>query len=268
GAAAARDAVAAAVPLDWHLPADESTWARFPDGLPAGLPAGTVVRAETTTGLTTDASLDFLAIPPHSRLWASVAAISDYGAVRTVRLLFYRLQLAGGAVYPIRAVADALAAVPALTRVSAGGTIVAATPKGPPPKRPMLLDASARLRVRLLDPVDVAEPAAWWRAGPGLWLRTRVRDGRRLFEVSHVIAGRSADAAGLKPGDLLDAVDGRASGRLDFEQALDRLYGPPGSALTVSVLRGGRSARVTLTRGVAVSKDGTAVPLPLPFAVR
>ncbi len=121
----------------------------------------------------------------------------------------------------------------------------------------MLLDADARLRVRLLDPVTLAEAPSWWRAGPGLWLKTATdAAGRRRFQVTHVVAGRSAAAAGVKVGDLLDGVGGRSSERMDFEEALDALYGPPGSPVKVSIVRAGAAQVLELTRGVKVDAKG------------
>ncbi|HXT01627.1 MAG TPA: PDZ domain-containing protein [Elusimicrobiota bacterium] len=273
---AARDAVAEAAPLDWTLRADQAFWIRFPDGLPAGLKKGDEVSAESATGLTTDGALDFLAVPPKSKVWARVLSASDDGSVRLLRLVFYKLQPAGGRVYPILGAATALAAVPAadLARVSAGGTIAVAAPlpaaDGKKPRgKERLLDEDARLRVRLIDPVRLAEAPSWWRAGPGLWLKTASdAAGRRRFQVTHIVAGRSAAASGLKINDVLDGVGGRSSERMDFEEALDALYGPPGSAVKVSVVGPGGSRELTLTRGVKVDAKGATVPLPLPFTAR
>src|SRR5262249_42480907 len=146
-ASRAKDAVAEAAPLEWTLRADQSFWVRFPGGLPAGLLRDDVVQAEAATGLTTDGSLDFLAVPPKSRAWARVVSASAAGAVRTARLAFYKVRLADGRVYPLLGAASALAGVsaPELARVSAGGTLVAAVPLPPadgkkPRGKPLLLD--------------------------------------------------------------------------------------------------------------------------------
>lgn len=272
---AARDAVAEAAPLDWTLRADQAFWVRFPGGLPAGLKQGDQVVAEAATGLTTDGALDFLAVPPKSRVWARVLAASDDGAVRSARLVFYKMNPAGGRVYPILGAATALAAVPAadLARVSAGGTLVAAVPLPPADgkkhgKEP-LLDENARLRVRMIDPVRLAEAPSWWRAGPGLWLKTASdASGRRRFQITHIVAGRSAAALGLKVNDLLDGVGGRSAERMDFEEALDALYGAPGTTVKVSVIRPAGSTVLELTRGVKADAKGVEVPLSLPFETR
>ncbi len=266
--AAAAAVRSAPTPLFTARP-DQSLWVRFPKGLPAALKKDDVVEAEAATGLTTDASLDFLSIPPKSRLWARVVEAGADGDTRSVRLAFFKLAVAGGSTYPLSGVAAGVSGDQTLARVSAGGTLVAAVPlPDPSGSRPWpdLLDADARLRVRLLEPVALLEPPSYWRAGPGLWIKTSERDGKRLFEVSHVTPGRAAYAAGLQAGDLVDAVDGRASAKLDFAEALDRLYGAPGTKVSVFVLRGGKSARHDLVRGGAFDPSGySALPLPVRY---
>ena len=274
--ASARDSVTEAAPLDWTLRADQAFWVRFPDGLPAGLKKGDEVSAETATGLTTDGALDFLAVPPKSKIWARVLSASDDDSVRLLRLVFYKMQPAGGRVYPILGAATALAAVPAveLAHVSAGGTLVIAAPLPPEDgkkksRKDLLLDEDARLRVRLIDPVALSEAPTWWHAGPGLWFKTSSdASGRRRFTITHIVAGRSAAALGLKINDVLDGVGGRSAERMNFEEALDALYGPPGSPVKVSVVRPDGSRVLELTRGVKVDAKGAKTPLPLPFAPR
>jgi hypothetical protein len=152
-----------------------------------------------------------------------------------------------------------------MARDGPGGTLVAAAPlpdakrRGPEP----VLDVDARLRVRLLEPLVVDEPPSFWRAGPGLWVRTVEASGRRLFEVTHAISGRSAESAGLKVGDRLDAIGGRSAEKLDFAEAIDRLYGKPGSDVEVSVARG-KSQVLKLKRGMRWT-GGKSEPLPLAY---
>jgi C-terminal processing protease CtpA/Prc len=121
----------------------------------------------------------------------------------------------------------------------------------------------------LLEPQVMTEAPSWWRAGPGLWIKTDAdASGRRVFRITHLVAGRSAAAAGLKIGDVLEAVGGRSSSRLDFEEALDELYGAPGSTIKVSVVRPEGLKTVALTRGMKYDAKGAATPLPLPFEAR
>jgi hypothetical protein len=260
-----RAVVKAVGPLTVPVRADQGLWTRFPKGLPAGLKEGDELTAEAATGLTVDAQLDFLAVPPGSILRARVIAAKDDGETRTVRLAFYAIDLKGGGTYTTLGTATAVSGDQRMARVSAGGTLIAASPlpdakrRAPEP----VLDADARLRVRLLEPLVVDEPPSYWRSGPGLWVKTVEAGGRRLFEVTHVIAGRSAESAGLKVGDRLDAIGGRSTEKMDFAEAIDRLYGAPGSEVEVSALRA-KSESFKLKRGLRWA-GGKSSPLPLAF---
>ncbi|MDD5304816.1 MAG: PDZ domain-containing protein [Elusimicrobia bacterium] len=260
-----RAVVSAVGPLVVPVRAEQGLWLRFTKGLPAGLKKGDEVVAEAATGLTVDATLDFLAVPPGSKMRARVLDAVDDGVTRTVRLAFYALDLSGGGTYTTLGSATAVSGDQRMARVAAGGTLVAAAPlpdakrRAPEP----VLDADARLRVRLLDPLVVDEPPSYWRVGPGLWVRTVEDSGKRLFEITHAIAGRSAEAAGLKIGDRLDAIGGRSTDKMDFAEAIDRLYGAPGTEVEVSVLRG-KSQAIKLKRGLRWAGAKSAA-LPPPY---
>lgn len=266
-ASGGRAVVKAMAPLTVPVRADQGLWLRFPKGLPAGLKKGDEVVAEAATGLTVDASLDFLAVPPGSKVRDRVLDAVDDGQTRTVRLAFYALDLAGGGTYTTLGYATAVSGDQRMARVGPGGTLVAAAPlpdakrRAPEP----VLDADARLRVRLLDPLVIDEPPSFWRAGPGVWVKTVEASGRRLFEVTHAISGRSAESAGLKVGDRLDAIGGRPAEKLDFAEAIDRLYGKPGSDVEVSVA-GGKSRVLKLKRGLRWA-GGKSDLLPLAFNI-
>ncbi len=261
-AADGKAVVAAVAPLAVTVRADQGLWLRFPKGLPAGLKPGDELVAEAATGLTVDAALDFLAVPPGSKLRARVLEASDDGQARQIRLAFYALDAAGGGTYPTLGAATAVSGDQRTARVSSGGTLVAAAPlpdakrRAPEP----VLDADARLRVRLLEPLVIDEPPSFWRSGPGLWVKTAEDSGRRLFEITHVVAFRSGEAAGLKVGERLDSIGGRSTEKMDFAEAIDRLYGPVGSDVEVSVLRGGKGVPLKLKRGTKWTA-GKAAPL-------
>lgn len=246
-----RAVVNAVGPLTVPVRADQGLWLRFPKGLPAGLKAGDELVAEAATGLTVDAALDFLAVPPGSKMRGRVLEAVDDGMTRTVRLAFYALDLAGGGTYSTLAYANAVSGDQRMARVAPGGTLVAAAPlpdakrRAPEP----VLDTDARVRVRLIEPLVVDEPPSFWRAGPGLWVKTVEDSGKRLFEITHSISGRSAESAGLKAGDRLDAIGGRPTEKMDFAEAIDRLYGAPGTEVEVSVVRG-KSTPFKLKRGL------------------
>ncbi len=257
-----RAVVKAVGPLTVPVRADQGLWLRFAKGLPAGLKKGDEVIAEAATGLTVDATLDFMAVPPSSKMRARVLEAVDDGVTRTVRLAFYALDLNGGGTYTTLGYATAVSGDQRMARVAAGGTLVAAAPLPDAKRRAAepVLDADARLRVRLLDPLVIDEPPSFWRAGPGLWVKTVEDSGKRLFEITHSIAGRSAESAGLKVGDRLDAIGGRSTEKMDFAEAIDRLYGAPGTEVEVSVIRG-KSQSIKLKRGLRWSA-GKSEPLP------
>jgi hypothetical protein len=267
--ASGRAVLKAVGPLTVPVRNDQGLWTRFAKGLPAGLKKGDEVVAEAATGLTVDPSLDFLAVPPGSKLRGRVLDSSDDGETRTARVAFYALDLSGGGTYPSLGAAVAVSGDQRMARVGAGGTLVTAAPlpdakrRAPEP----LLDADARLRVRLLDPLVVDEPPSFWRAGPGLWVKTVEGSGKRLFEITHAVAGRSAEAAGLKVGDRLDSIGGRSTEKMDFAEAIDRLYGAPGSDAEVTVARAGKSDSYKLKRGVKWTA-AKAAPLPLPYSAQ
>ena len=72
--------------------------------------------------------------------------------------------------------------------------------------------------------------------------------GRQLPVESSILAGGPADQAGLQPGDIITAVDGRA---LDATHPLDMVmsqYGP-GTSVRLDILRNGQTMQVTVVLG-------------------
>lgn len=231
------------------VPSGERLWLRFPAGLPSALGPGDVVQGETAAPLASDRKLDFLAVPPGSRVWLQALASDEDGPIRTVRLHAYKIALLGGRTYPLSAIPSAAAGSGAFARVSAGGTLV--TTAGDAQKN--ILGPDWTLQFRLLEPLTLREPEGYYRSGPGLWMKEVYESGVRALEVTHVIPGRSAERAGLKPGDRVYSVDGDAAARLGFASALDKLYGPVGSEVALRVTRrsGARQETLKLARGAA-----------------
>ena len=78
----------------------------------------------------------------------------------------------------------------------------------------------------------------------------------RGVRIESVKAGAPAAQGGLKDGDLITAVDGRAIANLaQFDDLLDATN--PGQKLQMTVDRGGRSQQLTVTLG---TRSGTAPP--------
>ncbi|NBW97254.1 MAG: S41 family peptidase [Planctomycetia bacterium] len=66
--------------------------------------------------------------------------------------------------------------------------------------------------------------------------------------VVHVIPGSPAQRAGIRAGDHLVAVAGRAIAGMGVDQAAQLLQGPPGSLVTLAVLRAPSPARAVTVR--------------------
>jgi carboxyl-terminal processing protease len=66
-----------------------------------------------------------------------------------------------------------------------------------------------------------------------------------------VFEGGPADRAGVRPGDLIEAIDGVSTEGLDLRKAVERLRGPEGTEVVVRVLRPGPGdvRTLTMTRG-------------------
>jgi S1-C subfamily serine protease len=230
------------------VPLGEKLWVRFPQGLPR-LSAGDVVVAETAAPLAADKKLDFLAVPPGSKVWLSALAVHEDGPAHVLRLHAYKLQPAGGRAYPFSASLTAAAGSGDFARVTPGGSLV--TVPGETSKS--VLGPAWSLQLKLLSALALHEPEDTYRAGPGLWVKEVSEGGTRAFQLTRVSEGRSASRAGLKPGDRVYSVGGDSSARLGFADALGKLYGEPGSEVSLRVTRKGesRSETLKLTRGVA-----------------
>lgn len=223
--------------------AGQRTWARFPGGLPRSLKAGDTVPGALITGLASDAQLDFLAVPPRSQVWAEVTEASEKDGIRLLRLHVFKLTLLDGHTYPVSARVRDVAGDHVLTQVSRGGTLVSADPAG--------IGAEAKLELEFVRPLVLFEAAASYRAGPGLWLKQGDSEAGAGLVVSHVIPGRSAEQAGVKVGDEVVSLDGTSASKLDFAQAIERLYGPAGSKVKLAMKSGGSSGSpLELERGM------------------
>jgi carboxyl-terminal processing protease len=79
----------------------------------------------------------------------------------------------------------------------------------------------------------------------GIGLRVTDQDG--LLQVVSPIDGTPAAQAGVQPGDLIVAVDGRTVDGLSLSEAVAELRGPPGSAVRLTIQRHGRAEPLELT---------------------
>src|SRR5262249_14196844 len=61
------------------------------------------------------------------------------------------------------------------------------------------------------------------------------------------LPGSPAEKAGVKPGDLLDSVDGQSLRNAPFWKVKAALEGPPGSSCGIALSRGGDEKRATIS---------------------
>src|SRR5258708_34636469 len=73
-----------------------------------------------------------------------------------------------------------------------------------------------------------------------------------MIKVISPIDGTTADKAGLKPGDFIAAIDGVSIQGMPLNDAIDKMRGPEGSKVTLTVLRTGdkKPFDLTLTRAI------------------
>ena len=73
-------------------------------------------------------------------------------------------------------------------------------------------------------------------------------DGR--VAIRFVFQGGPADKAGMKPNDIINAVDGKEINSLSSKEIQDLVRGEPGSEVTITVERDGDTLDLKITRGL------------------
>jgi carboxyl-terminal processing protease len=132
----------------------------------------------------------------------------------------------------------------------------------------MLARAGGRRWDRLLSPAEFAALESDLKGevvGIGIEIKHDPETG--LLSVRNVLPGSGAEAAGLRPGDQILKVDGRAlRGRAEPE-VVAALRGKPGSTAALRVLQGDRIVDLTVRRGTLVFDRVTTLPLPRDVAL-
>src|SRR5690606_32534273 len=84
----------------------------------------------------------------------------------------------------------------------------------------------------------------------GVGIEVTQEDG--LIKVISPIDGTPAARAGIKSGDKIGAIDGASIMGMPLNEAIDKMRGPAGSRITITVLRQGEAKPfdVTLTRAI------------------
>jgi len=90
-------------------------------------------------------------------------------------------------------------------------------------------------------------------SGVGLW----VRPSREGVLVASVQGESPAADAGIEPGDVIVAVDGTSATSTSVGTVVQRLRGPAGSSVTLTLRRDGTTSDVTVTRSVLEASDVT-----------
>jgi carboxyl-terminal processing protease len=81
----------------------------------------------------------------------------------------------------------------------------------------------------------------------GLGIELKAASG--ALQIVNVITGSPAQRAGIRPGDRITEVDGRATANLSTDQAADLLQGPEGSVVTLVLVNSdNRPRRVSVRR--------------------
>ncbi len=236
----------------FRVAAGERIWVHFPKGIPQSVQAGDVVEGETSTAMAADNTLDFLVIPQGSRIWAQVVSSKAKGGARIVTLVVFKIGLDGGKIYPCSAMVRAISGTEPDVMITSGGSLVSA----PTDEAELLFPSKRNLQIEFRKDLVIFEPIDFYKSGPGLWLRSAAGSNGPYFEISHIIRGRSAHAAGLEKGDRVTHIGGRPVQRLGFSEAIRLLYGSPGTRVEIKVIRASsRSAeRVRLQRGAGYRK--------------
>ncbi|HVU20862.1 MAG TPA: S41 family peptidase [Rhizomicrobium sp.] len=102
-----------------------------------------------------------------------------------------------------------------------------------------------------MDPKDYADMQIQTKGEfGGVGIEVTMEDG--LIKVVSPIDDTPAAKAGIKTGDFIAAIDGAAIQGLDLNKAIDKMRGPAGSKVTLTVLRQGskKPFDVTLARAI------------------
>ncbi len=112
---------------------------------------------------------------------------------------------------------------------------------------------------RFLTPEQVAqERNAEKGQFEGIGIEVQEKNGQVV--VVAPIDGSPAQKAGLRPGDIILKVNGTAP--LDLQDAVQHILGPAGTQVTLTILSGGQTRDVTLTRATINIESVTWSQLP------
>jgi carboxyl-terminal processing protease len=108
--------------------------------------------------------------------------------------------------------------------------------------------------LKTLDPYTVyypesdADDFAFMTTGKYGGIGSMIRSSGDYTVISEIYKGFPADAAGIKPGDILKKVDGVSLKGLTTERVSDKLKGDPGTTLIITIERNGKESEYSLKR--------------------
>lgn len=112
-------------------------------------------------------------------------------------------------------------------------------------ERIVSLDASSSATIK--QDVDLAKRGD----GPDMEMSgigASLSQGSRFVEVSMVLPGGPAEAAGVQAGDRIERIEGRSAESLSVNDCVQRLRGPEGTRVSVTLGRGNQHIDLTMTR--------------------
>lgn len=80
----------------------------------------------------------------------------------------------------------------------------------------------------------------------GVGMEIDVKDG--VLTVIAPLKGTPAEAAGIKAGDQIVAIDGKSTDGLSTEKAVSKIRGPIGTTVSLTIIRGGKSLEIKIIR--------------------
>lgn len=89
----------------------------------------------------------------------------------------------------------------------------------------------------------------------GVGMEIAIKD--EVLTVVAPLKGTPAEKAGIKPGDILLEIDGQSTRGLDITTAVNRIRGPKGSTVTLTMMREGWDA----SRDITVTRDVINLPI-------
>ena len=117
-----------------------------------------------------------------------------------------------------------------------------------------LIKAGMDNMLKTLDPYTVyfpesdADEFAIMTTGKYGGIGSLVRNSGDYVVISEVYKGFPADKAGIKPGDLLEKVDGVSLKGLPTEKVSEKLKGNPGTDITLTINRNGKEEELAIKR--------------------